>query len=242
MLGRTRVVTSLTPGSRLLVSDLVLPQFTEADCVARAGAGQPGCCAGGNSGRYGRSSRARPLGLGPRQHKHRRCAGASMTRLRAWLDRRRAGRCSHYRHPAARTGRPPGCPRRHGPAASPRCALQRSYRRSRTAFGTRVGSRGRLAPGNAQSDPGAGTLTAPRDGVPSRCRHSQHRRWQVALAGRVAWRVTARRAPAEPGRPPPTGPSCADGQRPVAAATGPRATGQRSWTFDPQGIARSEQG
>ncbi len=82
MLGGTRMVTNLTPSSRLLVSGLVLPQFTEADRVAGAVSGQRGCCAGENSGRCGSSSMARPLGLGPRQHKHRRCAGVQVRHRR----------------------------------------------------------------------------------------------------------------------------------------------------------------
>ena len=78
---RTRPVTSLTPRSRLLVSDLVLKALARVGVVdlGRTAAGLGWCCGTGGLGDgWLRYSMARPLVLGPRQHKHRRCAGVAM--------------------------------------------------------------------------------------------------------------------------------------------------------------------
>ena len=64
MPGGTRVVTSLTPGLRLLVSDLVQPQFTEEDRVARAVSGQRRCCARGMQRQVRQESDGKAPGVG----------------------------------------------------------------------------------------------------------------------------------------------------------------------------------
>jgi len=77
---RTRLVTSLTPRSRLLVSDLVLTVLARVGVadLGRTAAGLRSCCGTGGLGEEWLCySMARPLVLGPRQHKHRRCAGVA---------------------------------------------------------------------------------------------------------------------------------------------------------------------